>query len=395
MNKKIIAVICCMALFAGGIFLIKHRSSVKQSAPRPPLQARHVHTAPATRGDLHITRTCTGVVEGWQRADIAARISAPVEKVLTVEGDSVEKGEMLLELADEEQQAALGGARARLRQGHAELDALKAEHTTNQLNLEYWERESARDRSLAQAGAIPEAQADASTDQRNNARGRVNSSRERVLAARATLEAMEKDMELAQSRLNYTRIRAPFDATVTNVEVDPGDMALPGSELLRLEDSSRLKLVFNLPQQQARHLKTGQEVRLHAAPHAELRIRRIYPSADPATHHVEVEAWGTFPSSMRSGTYAVAEVVLRQLEDVVLVPAHSLIPVHATKNNSATHFRIFTVVEGVLNAREVHSPAHNATHAAVEGIEPGTVVVTHSLLGWNTLKAGDRVEVVQ
>jgi RND family efflux transporter MFP subunit len=384
----------------GGAALIKQRKSDKKSAPRPAAQARQVHTATAIRGDLRITRTCTGVVEGWQNAEITARISAPVEKILVAEGDTLKQGEMLLMLEDDAEQAALAGARARLQQSRAELKALEAEHTANQLNLEYWERETARDQNLVQAGAIPQAQADKSTDQRNNARGRLESSRERVRAAQAGVETMKKEVALAQTRLEYTRLRAPFDATVTSVAVDPGDMAQPGTLLAEVEDQTRRKLVFSLPQEQTRHLKAGQEVRLHAAPDAELQVKRIYPRADPVTHQVEVEAWGTLPASMRSGVYAVAEVVLRQLEDVVLVPIPSLIPVRTEEDKSEWQdsnrlFRIFTLEDGVLNAREVHSPARNATHAAVEGVEPGTVVATHSLLGWNTLKAGDRVEVQQ
>jgi RND family efflux transporter MFP subunit len=400
MNKKIIAVICCVVLLVGGVALIKQRRNTKNSAPPPAAQARQVHTATATRGDLHITRTCTGVVESWQKAEIAARISAPVKTVLVAEGDRVNQDEILLVLEDDAEQAALAGARARLYQSRAELKALEAEHSANQLNLEYWEREAARDQRLAQAGAISQAQADASADQRNNARGKLESSRERVQAARAGIAALEKEVDLAQTRLEYTRLRAPFDATVTGVGVDPGDMAQPGSPLVEVEDQTRRKLVFSLPQEQARHLKAEQGVKLHAAPDAELRVKRIYPSADPATHQVEVEAWGTLPASMRSGAYAVAEVVLRQLEDVVLVPVPSLIPVRTEEDesegqDSTRRFRIFTLADGVLKSQMVRSFGRNATHAAVEGIEPGTVVVTHSLLGWNTLKAGDRVEVEQ
>ncbi|MFW6387054.1 MAG: efflux RND transporter periplasmic adaptor subunit [Thermodesulfobacteriota bacterium] len=400
MKKKTIAVICCVVLLGGGVALIKQRMSDKKNAPRPAAQAKQVHTSTAFRGDLRITRTCTGVVEGWQNAKIAARINAAVEKILVAEGDTLKQGEVLLILEDDAEQAALAGARARLQQSRAELKALEAEHTANHLNLEYWEREAARDQNLVQAGAIPQAQADTSTDQRNNAQGRLESSRERVRASQAAMETMKKEVALAQTRLEYTRLRAPFDATVTNVAVDPGDMAQPGTLLAEVEDQTRRKLVFNLPQEQTRHLKAGQEVRLHAEPDAELQVKRIYPRADPVTHQVEVEAWGTLPASMSSGAYAVADVILRHLEDVVLVPAHSLIPMRAAKNGSEAEdsnrrFRIFTLEDGVLNAREVHSPARNATHAAVEGVEPGTVVATHSLLGWNTLKAGDRVEVQQ
>lgn len=403
MKKKIIAGICCLLLIVGAVALVRKNKMEKTTAPLPPAAAERVNTAVAYTGELQRTRTCTATVEAWEQAQVAPRISAPVTQVLVSEGDNVKQGEILLTLDQGEQRTALKSAQARLHQAQAEHAALQAELEADILKVEFWRQELQRDRALAEAGAIPQAQADASAEQFSSVEGKLHSTQARLQAAQQAIEAARMGVKQADIQLGYTQIRAPFDASVSKRLVDSGDMALPGTPLLTLEDMSRRKLVFTLPQNETEHLRPGQRVhiltsaaaatRAAAPPESQdIRIQRIYPATDPRTRSVTLEAWGEIPSSLRPGDFVPLQVDVEHYAAATLIPRSALIrsPQQEEKN-----LAVYSINDGAIELKHVSLKAQNAELAAVSGISAGTEVVTHSLLGWNTLKSGDAVEVVE
>ncbi len=58
-------------------------------------------------------------------------------------------------------------------------------------------------------------------------------------------------------QLGYCTIRSPFDGLVSHRMVDPGDLASPGKSLMVVEDRSRLKLCFDVPQQDLPQVREG------------------------------------------------------------------------------------------------------------------------------------------
>lgn len=407
MKKALIAGLCCLLLIVGAGALVRQHKATKATAPLTSRGLKRVNTAVAYTGELHRTRTSSASVEAWQQANVAARISAPVIQVLVAEGDTVKKDEILLQLDPHEHRTALESARARLHQAQAEHAALEAEVKADTLKVEFWRQELQRDRNLAQAGAIPQVLADTSAEQFSAVEGKLHSTQARLRAAAQAIEAARTEVEYAEIQRGYTQIRAPFGASVSNLHVDSGDMALPGVPLLTLEDMSRRKLVFALPQNEGQHLRLGQPVqilassaaatRATAAPQAhDIRIQRIYPVTDPHTRSITLEAWGEqpphLPPSLRPGDFVPLQVKVEQISAATLIPRSALIPSTQPK---AEHATVYMVNSGVIELRRVTVLGKNAELAAVSGIDAGTEVVIHSLLGWNTLKSGDSVEVVE
>jgi len=407
MKKRIIAGICCLLLIVGAVTLVRQNKMEKSTAPVPARALKRVNTAIAYTGELQRTRTCTATVEAWEQAQVAPRISAPVAQVPVSEGDNVKQGEILLTLDQSEQRAALKAAQARLHQAQAEHAALQAEVKADSLKVDFWRRELQRDRSLAEAGAIPQAQADATAEQFSSVEGKLHSTQARLRAAAQAIEAARMGVEQADIQLGHTEIRAPFAASVSKRHVDAGDMALPGVPLLTLEDMSRRKLVFSLPQNEAEHLHPGQRVHILTSAAAatrtasppesrDIRIQRIYPATDPRTRSVTLEAWGELPSSLRAGDFVPLQVDVEHYPAATLIPRSALIrSPQQEEKNLAVYIVNLGDNDRTIELKHVTLKGQNAELAAVTGLAAGTEVVTHSLLGWNILKSGDAVEVVK
>jgi RND family efflux transporter MFP subunit len=403
MKKRMIAGICCLLLIVGAVVLVRQNKMENTTAPAPTVALKRVNTAVAHTGELQRNRTCTASVEAWQQSDVAPRISASVTTMLVSEGDRVKKREVLVRLDARAQRTALNAAEARLHQTQAEHAALKAEVKADTLKVEFWRQELQRDQNLACAGAIPQAQADATAEQFSSVEGKLHSIQARLQAAQQVIQAAHMGVEQARIQLGYTQIRAPFNASVSKRHADSGDMALPGAPLLTLEDISRLKLVFTLPQNETTHVRLGQRIHIltsaaaatSAAPSSEthdIRIKRIHPATDPRTRSITLEAWGELPSSLRPGNFVPLKVNVENYTAATLIPRSALIP---SKQQKDQHAYVYSVRGGNIELKNVILQGQNAEMAAVAGLEAGTEVVTHSLLGWNTLKSGDTVEVVK
>jgi hypothetical protein len=184
-------------------------------------------------------------------------------------------------------------------------------------------------------------------------------------------------------------------------------MALPGTSLLTLEDMSRRKLVFTLPQNEGQHLHPGQRIHIltsaAAATNAavppesrDIRIQRIYPATDPRTRSITLEAWGELPSSLRPGDFVPLQVNMEHYAAATLIPRSALIRSPQQKEkNLAVYMVNNRTNDATIELKHVTLKGQNAQLAAVTGLAAGSEVVIHSLMGWNTLKSGDAVEVVK
>lgn len=347
--RILIMLVVVAAIAGGGITLVKHKKQTLERAPKYVMQPTPVRVAPARLGNLRQTRDYLAVVEPIRVASVAARVTATVEKVLHDENARVKAGDVLVALDNRE---------------IAEIVA------TITKTYAYWEREAQRDRTLAEKGAIPGAQAEVTFDKANEARGK--------LAA-------------AETQLSYCLIRSPFDGLVSQRMVDPGDLAVPGKSLMVVEDRSNLKLAFDVPQQDLPQVREGLEVVYSiAAKERTATLSHLLPSLSTARMlRAEVYLRGADVAGLSSGAYVPLQVVLGDSKNVILVPAASL--VESPDLNS----HVFIVQDGHLVARPVRVLGSSGDEVAVEGVQAGEQVVLSTFLEWAQLASDLKVEVLK
>ncbi len=242
----------------------------------------------------------------WQTTDdaqlkgeltpLAARVSGYVRRALPADYLPVRRGEMLVEIADDDyraqvaqaqadveaaqaaldnnraqqalQAAAIDAARAAVEANRADVarDALQArrEHTMVATQSVAQQDVETADAALLRARAVTrQAQAQLETQVRQVA---VLKTQTRQLAA--ALDARRAALRLAQINLGYTRIAAPADGTAGERLVREGQLVSPGTQVISVTPSNAVWATANFKETQLAHMRVGQRavVRVDALP---------------------------------------------------------------------------------------------------------------------------------
>ncbi|RKY23266.1 MAG: hypothetical protein DRP62_06265, partial [Planctomycetota bacterium] len=289
----------------------------------------------------------------------------------------VKVGDVLIELDGRE-------IKNDIAQTQSELEANRATVTSLEKSVAYWNREAQRDKTLADKGDIPGAAAEATADKASEFKGKLD-------AAKHKSAALEHLIDSFETKLSYCTIKSPYNGLVTQRFVDPGDLATPGKKLLVVEDRSRLKLAFDIPQQDLSKVKEGLCVEFSVTDDLrKANLSHLFPSLNKARMlRAEVSLSDKQTVGLSCGQYIPISVVLNVLKDVVLVPASSLV-------ECPKHFQhVFVIKDGQLSQYKVKVLASAGDTVAVDGVDPNEQVVTNTFLGWTTLSAGKKVEVLK
>jgi|GEM_PF-1648647 len=231
-----------------------------------------------------------GVVEPWGDA-IALSAQEPgwIVRVLAIEGQEVEGGQVLAHLEDTSQRHAVVLARADLEETAAALAKLENGATAEELREARAQRAAAVVRArLARAeadrvarirdgGAAPEAEADRADAEARSAAALAEVAEARVRAmergarpedrasARARLSATRARLDLAEAALRRRSIVAPGKATVLLSRFHPGEFfEVSRGPLFVLGDLSRLQIRLEVDEIDAGALQVGAPCTLHS-----------------------------------------------------------------------------------------------------------------------------------
>jgi len=87
---------------------------------------------------------------------------------------------------------------------------------------------------------------------------------EQVAAAEATVHRAEGALQAARAVLDQTTLRAPFGGSVTVLEVNSGEVVMPGQVLVQLADLDHLRVqTTDLSERDVPRVATGQRVVVH------------------------------------------------------------------------------------------------------------------------------------
>lgn len=222
-------------------------------------------TAKVTRRDIDAVFAWPGTVTARTTAQIAPKTTGRILDIPVRAGDRAKRGQVLARLDDIEIQARLGQVRAALAAAEAQAGRARADARRLQ-NL--FDREAATQQNL-----------DAALAATRGADAQVREARDAIREA--------------ESRLGETVLKAPFDGIVVKRNQEPGDVALPGSPVLTLQQSQQLRIESAVPAHCAGSIKIGDGLKARtASPEGEFRavVDEIQPAADPKTRTVLVKA---------------------------------------------------------------------------------------------------------
>lgn len=372
-------------VLSAGAALIRIRQAQVDAAPTPTARPTAVRVFHPRLGSLAETRSYLGRVLAWESADLASQMSGSVLEVPVREGDPVRRGQLLVTIDDAELAAALEAVNAQLREAEARRAAQAALTEAASRTADFWTKEVQRDLRLLQAGAISQSAADATVERQAAAEAGLKAAQQTQGALDAALQAVGRRRQELEARLRYTRLTAPFPGLVSRRLVDPGDFASSGQVLISVQNHSRLRIAFDIPQEEQSLIKVGSAIHLPDRG-VSLQVDRLYPVLNPdRTRTAEAD---TTPGSIPPpGSFVTVQVDLKKHEG-------TLVSEDALFRTSDGSWAVFSVLEGRIRTQKVRRLGTREGIAVVDGVPVGVPVVLNTYLGWNRLHEGEIVEVL-
>ena len=343
MNKRMLLMLLGVGLLFGGIFGYKAFVDQMVEGFFDDMEAETVTiTASTARLERWTPRVdAVGTFNPVQGAELSLEAAGIVREVHFENGQTVERGQRLIELDT--------------RIDEAELDQLEAA-------LRLAEMELARQQRLYEQRSISRAVLDRAETEADQARA--------VVAAR-------------EARIEQKILRAPFAGRVGIRQVNPGQFLSPGEPVVSLQALDPIFLDFTLPQRRLPLLDPGAAIRarVDAFPDREFNgtISALEPRLRESTRTVQVQASIDNPDArLLPGMFARVELDLGESEDVLVVPQTAL--------RFSTYGDSVFVVEGEGDDKKViqrfvrTGRTRGDLVAILDGLEEGVRVASSGLL---------------
>jgi RND family efflux transporter MFP subunit len=175
-------------------------------------------------------------------------------------GDHVREGQTLVVLDGDDLAAGARAARSAARAAEQGSEAAAAEFLAADAGLVLARASHDRIAGLTARRSATAQELDDATAVLRSAEARVASASARRSQAALAVETARAAGDQASTISSFTTIVAPFDGTITEKMVEPGNMASPGVPLLRLEDTRGFRLEVRLDETRVGQIRNGDHV---------------------------------------------------------------------------------------------------------------------------------------
>lgn len=297
---------------------------------RPSPVAVSLYTVAKGKVEATVSNTRVGTVKACRRSQLAPVTGGMVEKLTVKEGDSVQAGQVLLEIWNNDLKAELQLAKARKTAAQADARGACAK-------AEGAKRDLKRIEGLVKDKLVSEESVD-------TAATRSEAEQAACEAARESITVNDAQIAVANSELERTQIRAPFSGVVAEVNTElgefvtpspPGIPTLPAIDLL---DLSCFYVSAPIDEVDAPPITRGMHacVKLDAFPNRLCQgvVRRVAPyvlDVEKQARTVEVEVELNDPEDIRGllpGYSADIEILLESHDDVIRIPTEAVLEGH-------------------------------------------------------------------
>ena len=242
-------VILLAAVLVAGFIVVKvirvvHAHSLARSADAayaapPPVDV--VAAKPVASGQ---ELALPGQTAAWFESTIYARVSGYVAKWMVDIGDHVAKGQVLAIIETPELDAELSAARAQLESSLSQVNARQAEEQVSKTTNERW-RDSPK-------GVVSE-------QERESKKADYEGAKARLYSAKAQVALDQAKVDQYNAMMQFKRVTAPFDGTITERKIDIGNLVTAGSTasttpLYRIAQCDPLRVFVDVPQSSADEL---------------------------------------------------------------------------------------------------------------------------------------------
>ncbi|MGH9339991.1 MAG: efflux RND transporter periplasmic adaptor subunit [Acidobacteriota bacterium] len=409
------------------------------------------------RQELVSRVSSTGQIKPKEYVELQSEIAGVITSLYIKEGDSVQRGGLLLKIDPTQsetetraQQALLDGALAEARNQKAQIllqettvqrdqsnvALMKAELQRAEKALEIARSSFERKQQLFEDNLISRDDYDAARNELFNAEttlvttgARLDQANAQLTLSEVALGQSENSYVAAQSRveqhrailerahdlLSKTIIRSPLSGVITQLNVEVGERAVPGTlnnpsaTLMVIADLSVIEAEVEVDETDVVHVALGQtaEVTVDALPDTPLQgiITEVGSSAIELLAQNQQEARDfkvtiqlkNPPAVLRPGLSCIADITTATRTDVLAIPIQALTMREAGEGENGQKKEsqgVFVIFEEKAKFVPIQTGITGDTEIEVtSGLQEGAVIVTGSYQTLRTLKDGDNVKI--
>lgn len=384
----------------------------------PQVQAERivpVQVARVQRAEIKSFLTVSGLIEPKEIVRVFAKSIGQAREVLVEEGDLVKKNDVLMRLDDEQIQLQVAQAKANLDLAKASLERIKAGARPQEINqaeaavrqakvnLDSAEENYQKMQKLFSEGAVSEQQHDQAKNHFEIAQAQYQAasesyklvtegaSPEDIKTVEAQVKQAQSALELAQSQLGNTIIRAPISGSVTALSVKTGELVSSAIPLLSIMDKSELYLKTGISEKDIAAVTIGQQSEVFIDAFSGKAFSGEVTSkgaiVDPLSKTLEIKIKIVEPHiDILPGMFGRANILIAHNPDTLVIPSTALsrrldgIFVFVLDKNNET-IQKTPVIIGITHGNQVE---------VIDGLLENEIIV---ILGNIALEEGERVRV--
>ena len=294
-----VAVVATLLVTACGEEKTSATATVLPATPAS-LELAKTDVATVVEQRLQKSVSLTGQLQALNYTTVQSEVNASVAQVLVREGETVKKGQVLVQLATQDLQARAKQAEAALASAKAESVLANAVKERNeQLYKDHYISEIDYKRGIAEAQARSE-----------------------------NVKAQESLLSIAKKALNDTVIASPISGVVAKRHVQAGQMVAMNSPVLNVVDLSQLELVASIAPEHLASSQVGQTLQFNVQGFSEnfsAKVSRINPVADAATRAVTFYGTVQNPQAqLKAGLFVQGVLALGSATQGLVVPKVAL-----------------------------------------------------------------------
>jgi HlyD family secretion protein len=329
--------------------------------------------AAADRGEVQrtVTNTRAGTLKACRRAGLSPAIGGQISLLPVKEGDKVKKGQLLLEMWNDDISAQVSLAKSEILASESRIKEACA-------MAKVARREAARQSKLLKKGLASDGSAE-------RAVGDAEAREAACQAAKSSAEVSRARLAVAQASLDRTQLKAPFDGTVAEISgelgefVTPSPVGIPTPAAVDIIDTSCLYVLAPIDEVDAPEIKTGMPARISLDAYSKTffngEVRRISPyvlDREKQARTVDIEVNFIIENdnnSMLPGYSADVEIILDSHANVVRIPTEALL--------EGQKVLVYDKENESIYEKEVKTGLSNWKHTEVlEGLTAGEQIVT-------------------
>ncbi|MCX7036141.1 MAG: efflux RND transporter periplasmic adaptor subunit [Proteobacteria bacterium] len=344
---------------------------------------------------LSPTILASGSLTYQSEIKLVSEIIGRVTKVLVKEGDSVTRGQLLLQLDPASSEAEVAQLTALQQQSRLNIERQTVNVTT--LDAKWQRFDALRAQGLVAASTFEEV-----------AQAR-DVARVELATTNQVLRQTTAQLQQARERMAKTQLRAPIDGKVTALIIKPGETAVPsvtsiaGSDLMTVADTSSLFAEVNVNETDVARVGVGQSARIVPAAFPDKAWQGVVETVASSprsvagqskSYAVRIRLTETAGLPFRTGMSCRAEIATRGTDAaaVLTVPVQAVHYSETTGRDEKSAASLFVVSGGKVAERSIETGLADDLYVEVtKGAAAGDQIVTGPARTLRFLRDGDRV----